>query len=369
MILFAVLLLVPALIALASFTLTHRVTWKEFGVQMAVQTVVAGTAAGLVSYENTADTEIWNGVVASKNSEHVSCSHSYPCNCREVCSGSGKNLSCSMHCDTCYEHAYDVSWRVHTSNKEEITISRVDSQGLLEPPRFSAVKIGEPTAVAHDYVSYVKAAPDSLLRHQGLAERYAGRLPPYPGEPYDYYRLNRLVLVGGASVSDATEWNEALSGLDARWGSKQQANVIVVLAKNLPQDYFYALEQHWIGGKKNDIVLVIGVDDGLVAQWATVMCWTKNEMFKVKLRDDIMARMESGPSPLTWGNVMGAIEANMPLFERKPMADFQYLEASITPSPLEWGLTLAISLLTAFGLSWWFIKVDVFGDEEGSHEY
>lgn len=357
MMLFAVLLLVPAAIALGAFLLTNgAVTWKEFGVQMAVQLVVAGIAAAIVHCQATSDTEVWNGVVASKSSEHVSCSHTYDCH-PHSCSCDSKGRNCSTCYDTCHEHIYDVDWTVHTSNNEEISIDRVDRQGVVEPPRFTATKIGEPTTVAHDFVNYVKASPDSLFRHQGESAQYAGRLPAYPGRIYDYYRIDRLVLVG-AQVPDAPAWNEALSELNGRWGAKRQANVIVVLARGLPQDYFYALEQQWIGAKKNDVVLVIGTDDALKPTWATVMCWTTRELFKVQLRDAVMAL-----GPLTKENVLGAIEASIPSFQRKPMADFEYLEASITPSPLEWGITLALSILIALGLSYWFVTQDVFGDE------
>ena len=176
---------------------------------------------------------------------------------------------------------------------------------------------------------------------------------------YDYYHINKVVLVGGAQVADLRAWDKGLEDVNADVGRPKQANAIIVLAKGQPQEYFYALEEAWIGGKKNDVVLVVGVDDQLTPQWATVMAWTTSEMFKVQLRDDVMAE-----GTLTRDKVMADLKKDVTqYYARKPMADFEYLEASITPTPLQWGLSLGISLVIAIGLTIWFIRVDIFGEE------
>ena len=117
---FLALFIIPVIVALVTWKLTEgKVTPKELAVQLAVQAVIAiGGAIGL-HYANMFDREVWNGVVSSKDSEHVSCSHSYQCNCHESCSGSGKDKSCHESCDTCYEHSYDVDWNVFTSNRDQ----------------------------------------------------------------------------------------------------------------------------------------------------------------------------------------------------------------------------------------------------------
>lgn len=135
------------------------ITWKEFGLIVLAQLFVAG----IVSCSNTRDIEAWNGVVTGKQKVAVPCSHTYSCNCHEVCSGSGKDRSCRTECDTCYEHhsflrtipGNDYDWRVYTSNGEVVEIDRVDRQGVREPPRFTAVRMGEPTTLAHTYTNYM----------------------------------------------------------------------------------------------------------------------------------------------------------------------------------------------------------------------
>jgi hypothetical protein len=352
---FFVLLAIPLLIALGGFIFSKGlVTKKEFAVQFGVQLVVAGIAAILVHYSSVHDNEFWNGRVTSKKKEWTSCTHSYDCNCTRDSKG-------NEHCSTCYRHFNDWDWDVYTSNGETIEINRIDEQGSDEPPRWSRVAMGEPTTLTHGYTNYIKASPGSLFRHQGLTEKYKDSIPEYPEGTHDYYHASKVVLVGGLPV-DVRAWNNALAEVNADVGRPKQANILLVLVKGEPQEYFYALEEAWIGGKKNDIVLVAGVDDQLAPQWVTVMAWTTQEIFKVKLRDDIMAL-----GPLTKDKVMDVFRTDVPqYYVRKPMAEFEYLEASIAPTPMQWGVSLFISLAIAVGLTIWFIKVDVFGEERGS---
>ena len=358
---FLIILGVPLGVAALAFIFLNGITWKEFGCIVLAQLVVAGSSAGIVSCANTHDTEVWNGVVSGKEQVRVSCSHSYSCNCREVCSGSGNNRSCSTVCDTCYEHSYDYDWRVYTSNGETVEIDRIDRQGTQEPPRWTAVRMGEPTSLEHSYTNYIKASPGSLFRHQGLKEKYAKTLPDYPGNVYDYYRLDRLVTVG-LSLPDAAAWNRDLTHINSILGRPKQVNIIVVLVRDQPQDWYYALEEHWIGGKKNDAILVVGVDSELRPQWTTVMAWTTNELFKVKLRDDIMTE-----ATLDRDAVMAALANNVrETYVRKPMKDFEYLSSQITPSTVEWVITLVIGLLVAVGLIIFFEIHDPFDDEYSS---
>lgn len=353
---FSVLLLIPLIITLGGFLLGKSITWKEFLCQVGVQIIVAGASAGIISCANTSDTEVWNGTVVNKNREWTSCSHSYPCNPHPCnCDKHG----CSTCFDTCYEHSNDWNWTVYTSNNESVNIDRIDRQGVWEPPRFTQVQIGEPTAFTHTYTNYIKAAPGSLFRYQGLIAKYKGRLPEYPQTIRDYFHIDRLVLQG-VSVSDVASWNSMLAKVNGDLGKANQSNIIVVLVKDMPDDYFYALEEYWLGGKKNDVVLVVDVDSDLKPVWASVMAWSSNGLFQVKLRDDIMGLPKLDPNA-----VDGILRRDVPAYySRKPMADFKYLESSITPSTTEWVVSLIIGVLIAVGLSWFFWAQDPFGDDE-----
>lgn len=352
------ILLVPTLIALGFLIFgQNKVTLGEFLLQCAIQTAVLGLAIFLVSMSDTSDTEIWNGKVVKKEREKVSCEHSYSCNCYESCSSNGKTESCTTICQTCYEHFYDVDWNLYTSNNEEISIGRIDRQGLKEPSRWTDVQIGEPTAVTHSYTNYVKAAPASLFRTQGLSEKYKNLIPKYPIEIYDYYHVNRVVTINGATV-DVKTYNESLSQLNANIGAQKQVNVVLVFVKDLPPEFFYALQEAWINGKKNDFVSVIGITEDGTINWVENMAWTDNKLAEVVVKDELL-KLKTIDS----NKVMSVLEQNITsYYKRKNMKDFEYLTHMTQPTTGEWIFFIILGLLMSVFLGIFFIKNDY--DEE-----
>lgn len=356
MIFFAGVFLIPLAVAAIAYFLSKEITWKELSAQVGVQLVIAIAAALLVYISNTHDDEVWTGVVTKKQREWTSCEHSYQCNCRQSCTGSGKSQSCSTVCDTCYEHFNDYNWAVYFSTGDELNIERVDRQGTREPARFTQVVVGEPAAIEHGYTNYVKAAPDTLFRRQGLVEKHAGTLPKYPGHVYDYYRIDRLVQTEGI-VHDVRAWNQDLFKLNAEVGSRYQADVAVVLTRNKPREWFFALEEQWLGGKKNDVILVVNMVGDRI-EWVETMAWVTDPIFKVRLRDAVMADPKLDRARIV--PIIG--ETIRSSYHRKPMADYEYLKSNIRPSATEWIVTLIIGIAVAVGLSLFFHREDVFGE-------
>jgi len=355
---FLTVLLIPVFIALGVYICSDkRITFKEFLLHIGIQIVVAAISGVIVYYSNTSDYEIWNGRIAAKSSQHVSCEHSYDCFCYNSCStDSNGNQSCHEVCQTCYEHTYDIDWNARTTNGESIYISRVDRQGTTEPPRWTSVKVGEPTAVSHHYENYVAAASDSLFRKDGIDPKYASSLLPYPDSIYDLYRVDRIV--GANTFLDKVLWQRDLDELNADLGAKKQCNVILSFVRNQPEEYFYALEKFWKKGKKNDIVVVFGLDQKNNIQWTNTMAWTDKQIFKVKLRDDIK---EIGV--VDREEIFKVLRKDISeFFVRKPMSDFVYLRMSITPTFGQWLVTMIIGILVAIGLAFFLYNEDPFGD-------
>jgi hypothetical protein len=221
---------------------------------------------------------------------------------------------------------------------------------------WSQVKIGEPTSIKHNYENYIKGSPDSLFRKSGQKEFYEKFLLDYPNV-YDYYHMDRLLVESGP-VSDRATWNNTLANINARVGASKQVNAMVVITTK-PREYYYALEEHWIGGKKNDSVLVIGVNDSLQPVWVEVMAWVLDNKFKIILKDEIMKL----PS-IEATTVLPVYEKNIVSFyQRKPMHDFEYLKASIVPSTTQWIVSILIGLVFAVGLGFLFHYHDPFEDK------
>lgn len=350
---------IALVVSLLFFFVLETISLPELLTVLALQGLSAMTAAAICYYSSTSDEQVFNSYVTDKKQVLVSCEHSYRCNCVNVCSEScdskgSCSQSCTEVCQTCYEHSNDWDWDVFNAIGETITIDRIDRQGNNEPKRWTDVVMGDPTATVHSYENYVKGAPDTLFRHQGQKDEKVV-VPNYPLAIYDYYNLNRLVQVG-SNLPDTGRWNNQLSELNAQLGAKKQVNAIVAVTKNKSPDYFYSLREAWIGGKKNDVILVVNVDDALKPTWANVMSWELNELFQVRLRDAVMAQ-DALTSDVTVSNFRAAISQ---YHQRKPMADFAYLKSSITPTTTQWVVSLFVQLLLLGGSLYFFHVNDPF---------
>jgi len=353
----ALLLLAPLLWPLvAKWRYKHELTIPEVLLCLAIGLGITSAGWALGRFSQVADHEVLNGQVTSKTSERVSCEHSYQCNCVESCStDSNGNRSCSTTCSTCYDHSYDVDWLLKTS-LSDIKIDRVDRRGLDEPPRFSVAKPGDPVAETSRYVNYIKGAPDSLfnaLSEKQAKERFAAKLPDYPLNVHDYHYLNRVIPVG-VQVPDLAEWNRALALRLRELGPAKQLNLVFVLTNETDPAYALALRAHWLGGKKNDVVVVLGTPKYPNIDWVNVISWTDQELFKVELRDALLSLKTAAPVP-----VLDVVEQHARKgYVRKPMADFDYLAYEIEPP--DW----ALALLALLGLGASLVATRYFANNE-----
>src|SRR5690606_21768759 len=183
------------------------------------------------------------------------------------------------------------------------------------------------------------------------------RSPKYP-EVFDYYRMNRLL--GDAPVKDPDAWNRQLEDINGHIAAQKQANLLIVTTKG-NKDFYFALQQAWLGGKKNDVVLVVGLD-GLDIKWADVLAWSQTKDINVQLRNDIMDL-----GTMDREKVLNIFKFDtLKYYKRKPMHDFEYLKSSITPTTTQWVVSMVIGTLVSIGLAILFHFKDIFGTETNS---
>lgn len=351
---------IPVVLAMISVVLVPRFTKQDIRqalvISVGIMFVSMLTMAAFFYASKgaqTHDMEIWNGDIVSKNRHHDDYTERYSCNCVTKCKGSGKERTCNETCDTCTRQHYTVEWSA-MCRSESFQFDKLDrtSRSVYltpDPPRYTQTTIGEPCATSHSYTNYIKAVPQSLFRPaaESVKQQFAGMIPAYPENIYDYWRLNRVLPVK-VSIPDIAQWNRALADSLIVLGPQKQTNAIVVLVNTSDPNYAYALQDAWLGGKKNDVVVIIGATKfPSQADWVEVLAMTDNEMFKIKLKEHLMALPE-----LTANGVVAAIKKNvMELHKRKPMKDFEYLEDEIDP-PL-WVLFVSYFIVLAmYVVSW-----------------
>lgn len=353
MIYFLAILAVPLIIAIVGFFLPvgkgpykHIISWKEFLILFIVSVLIAGLSMTAIYYQNTTFTEMWNGIINKKQWQKVNCEHSYSCNCVTICSG-GKNNSCTTICQTCYDHDFDISWFAWDTAGHTFEIDRIDRQGLKEPQRWTSIKIGDPTTVAHSYTDYIKASKGSLFRKEESYNQF--QVPSYP-TIYDYYNSNKILST--VPIQNIDWWQRQLALLNGRVGPSKEANVILVVVKKQDPKYYYALQQKWLNGSQNDIVVMISVDDQNNIQWANALCLAQTDLFRVKLRDSILAI-----GTLDMDKILKEVERNViTYFKRKDMKNFEYLRASVVPSATQLIVTMIINMLICIALTIFFYK-------------
>jgi len=309
----------------------------------------------------TADTEIWSGQITAKARDHGTYEKPYDCLCRSVqsCSGSGTSRPCSttQKCETCYETRYTVSWNC----KSTVGGFKIDSRDSTfrsvynepNPQRWSIINVGDPASKRASYTNYVQAVPESLFKPsaESLKAKFASLTPKYPDNVYDFYKLDRF-LTPGYSTPDAPAWNADISNMLRELGPKKQVNVIVVVAKTSDPNYEYALRDAWEGANKNDVVLVIGSAEWPKIDFVRVISWTKNELFKVQVRDAVqdLGTIQRGP-------IMTVLQEQISTnFVRRKMSEFKYLENEITPPTWLMISTIAALLLGGAGTYFFMTK-------------
>lgn len=350
----ALLLVFPLLWPIAAKLIwKHEITLAELALNVAIGALVVSAGWALGKYAQAHDVEILNGQVTGKASQRVSCEHSYRCRCRQSCSGSGKNRSCSEVCDTCYDHDYDVDWNLKTT-LGEIEIDRVNRQGTVEPPRYTRAAAGDPVAQTHAYQNYIKAAPDSLfnaLSEKQALQRFADAVPNYPDTVYDYHYVDR-VLAEGVAVPDIAAWRQDLANALRVVGPAKQANVVLLFAKEADPRYATAVNAKWLGGKKNDVVVVLGTPRYPEISWVRVLSWTDKEVFKVQLRDALLD-LKTVEREAVISTVSSHIQKG---FQRRPMEDFAYLKHQIEPPGWVVALLVVLSIVASVGASVYFSR-------------
>lgn len=337
---FIAFILPALLVVIACRVFLHEtVTIKESGLHFAAALLFGGLCAILSVNYQVHDAQMINGYVVSKNRDTVSCSHSYSCFCTT-------NKDGFTTCQTCYSHSEDYDWVVETS-VGRVWINRVDYQGYDEPRRWTEVVLGEPVALPDQYVNYIKAAPESLFGKR-TELGFADILPQYP-EVHDYYRANRVLATMVVDPSLIQQFNHQIGMSLRTLGSEKQVNIVVVLTDQDPK-FADALRSHWLGGKKNDVIVVIGTEDALSVEWARVFSWAKSDTVNVVLRDALLENKTIDPIATT-ALITGVIAQH---FERRPMADFEYLKEEISPPTWLFLLCMGLNLIASIGLGYVF---------------
>jgi hypothetical protein len=367
---FFLLLFIPVVIAaIARWKFEHTIAWPEVAVQIVFVSLVVSGVWFAGKYGQTHDFEIWNGEVTSKQRDHGHYVESYKCFCHQSCSGTGENRSCHEVCQTCYRDHYTVHWYLETTIGD-IRLEYMDRTSRRvydepDPPQYRNARVGEACSAERSYTNYIQAVPESLFNTYSEAElaQFTDLIPVYP-RVHSYYKFDRVLTMGMGDSINHREWDDYIDRYQKVLGNSHQVNIILLIVNTPDQMYRHALEQAWLGGKKNDVIVLIGSSNYPAIDWVDTITLGRNsgnELMTVEMRDNLMGIGTLEDHKVVVGSMVRTIEDK---FDRKPMSDYEYLKDEIDP-PV-WVIVLAffLSVALSIGATIFFHHTDYFDMEQ-----
>lgn len=356
---FYLLLLIPVLIAaFARWKFEHSITWSEVGVQILFVSLILSGVWWAGKYSKTADVEIWNGEVTEKVRDHSSYQRAYDCFCTTDKDG-------NRSCQTCYETIYTVDWYLRTTiGNIQLAYDESSWRSVYnepDPAQYRNARVGEACSAERGYTNYIQAVPESLFNTHSKEElaQFADLIPEYP-RVYSHYHFDRVLTMGMGNNVNHREWDEYLERYQKVLGNTHQVNTLIMIVNTSDQMYRHALERAWSGGKKNDVIVLIGSTNFPTIDWVDTITLGRNsgnELMSVEMRDNLMGIGTLEDHRAIIGSMVRTIEDK---FDRKPMADYAYLKDEIDPAT--WVIILAffLSVALSIGATIFFHNTDFF---------
>ena len=123
----------------------------------------------------------------------------------------------------------------------------------------------------------------------------------------------------------------------------------MILVPLRERGYMLALREAWVGGKKNDVTVVVGSVDGHAIDFADVLSWTPSGLFKVDLKDRIQ---DIGSLDRRDDIAKAIFDTTKTEFIRLHMKDLKYLMRSFQPSRTAMWVIFILATLAEIGLAW-----------------
>lgn len=216
-----------------------------------------------------------------------------------------------------------------------------------EPEIYANTHIGDPYSDTRTFKNYQRVSSQTVKFNREL--EYKGWLPPYPAI-YGGFKVARAFSL--VDTVDQRELSKALSVAHRSWGPSYGVNAIVVILNSGTDiaSFKEALYTKWQGGKKNDAVLILKLDNENKVSDVRVFGRSsdnatdeRGRSFTQRLLEESKALGEYSPE-----KVVNVLNGALPLFYREDLRKYDFLEAEYAP-PL-W-LDILIVALIVIGMT------------------
>lgn len=202
----------------------------------------------------------------------------------------------------------------------------------------------------HYFENRVKGS-NSIFNETNLdTVNYKGliKYPELKNNQIGAYQVNSQKLIS----EDLLKANDELIKYNAFYGSKYKIRMSVLIFLNKTQDYYEQQRLFWLNGKKNELIVVIGVNDSLDINWVNIMTWSDSELLKSQLKAKIYDMKR-----LCYECLNSFIIEEMKInWKRKDFSDFDYL--TIEPTAGQFIGSFIFVFLFNIGFGIFFVKND-----------
>tara|TARA_R110000772_G_scaffold95789_3_gene194166 strand:- start:13086 stop:14270 length:1185 start_codon:yes stop_codon:yes gene_type:complete len=335
----------------------HKVLWWEILILLGVSLLIGASFKWIATSGMTKDVEYWNTTF-----ERVEYYEDWDEWIEQTCSSTCCCDEDGMNCTTTY---YDCSYRRYHSERymkvdhlgRSYSISKQEYLRLKEKmgnssfqdlnrdyyrhdgdmyyTRYNGLeKDFETIVTSHTYENKPQVIPNVFKYIEVDSFDLATyKLFEYP-EPSGrsrYYQKNIL----GYNDPIAEHQLQILNG---RLGHTKEVKVFVVVFKNQPMQAGNLQENYWKGGNKNEVVIVINIDDNGKPTWCLPFSWSEKELFKINIRNYVMDQKKLDLTSVV-NYSYGEIKSG---YERKKFSDFDYLEVKLTTKQMIWLIVTSV---------------------------
>lgn len=325
-------LLIPVIwVVISKLIWNAKISYKECALQFVTVIPITALVFGLAYHSTLSDTQVLHGYITEKVRDNDSHQESYSCNCRNVCTGSGSNRSCSTQCDTCWRTVYSVNWYLKSTIGDiQLDYSSSYSPTVWmsrDPEIYVKAYVGEPCSQTQLFKNYIKASPRSLFNTSNYVQSTKLPVPTTP-VVFDKYKVNSVLNVN--TKVDISPYEDILSDHLKTLGMKKKVDIVLILANTDNHNYRYDVEKSWLGGKKNQAIFIIGTTDNKTISWVdgfTFGLSQGNMLMLTEIKDSLRGK-DLNPEDIV-NTITKGVEQ---LYKRKPMKDFEYLAKDYQPS-------------------------------------
>jgi hypothetical protein len=278
------------------------------------------------------DIEIFNGTIKSKDA--VSKDIKYDCNPHSV--GFGKKRRVVY--DTCTRQV--IYYSIDLSFGDIIDYGIRDAN-QTPPYNWKILQVGQAASVAKNYKNYIKASDTTILKRKAFLESYEYKnMVPNPPRVYNEIFIDQVISINSKKEQfrsigrdDFAYFNRELQKLNGSLGETKQLNTIIILVPDFMNDFIFAVDEKWIGGNKNEVVIFVNLnkENNKVTRVQTLSWSKENGAIETALDNEIVNNQ--GLNINNAADIDKFLSATKNVlndkFDRQSMKEYEYLVEEI----------------------------------------